>query len=525
MFLLNTLLNSDKSIKSQATSFLIVGITLMTIVIGLVTATAVYYQSKNIMVNNAYQIAEGLAKQAVFPILSGDNDNARDALQQVLGFPSVTAVSLQLENMTPFIVQGLYPKEIPVIERYPDKTTTIFETDGYWQILTPVIIETDEQNEDNQFAMDPMQVNQPVIGYAEVIYSKQNLITSQKHIAITIASIGLLSILLLTLVLHIGLKHLFTPLAQLSRTMQKAEQSGEHILATVNGAKEIRGMANAYNSMMKVLDQQEDDLKSHRDELEQEVCLRTQELVEARDSALTASRHKSEFMANMSHELRTPIQSIIGYGELVTEELEHQGQFDLTQDMDKISRNSHKLLQMINSLLDLAKIEAGKIELNSTNLILAELKTSLFDTISVLSQVNNNQFTIELETSLTHILIDSAKLEQVLLNLLSNACKFTKNGHVKLTIKDMSNNIYFIIKDTGIGLSKSQQAFIFEEFRQVDASHSRQFSGTGLGLTISKKFVDVMQGSLSVKSELNQGATFIVALPLTSTEIKVAAVS
>lgn len=266
--------------------------------------------------------------------------------------------------------------------------------------------------------------------------------------------------------------------------------------------------------MMTVLDQQDAILKHHRDQLEQEVNSRTKELVVARDFAITANRHKSEFIANMSHELRTPIQSIIGYGELVIEELELEGNFELIDDMDKIAKNSQRLLSMINSLLDLAKIESGKVELHESQISLTELKTNLLDTIQPLAQKNNNRFDIIQHCESEYLTVDKEKLEQVLLNLLSNACKFTQQGKITLTIRSKNNEIFFEIKDSGIGLSIEQQDYIFDEFRQVDASQTRKFSGTGLGLAISKRFVKLMNGEISVTSKLGYGANFTVKLPL-----------
>ena len=253
-------------------------------------------------------------------------------------------------------------------------------------------------------------------------------------------------------------------------------------------------------------------IKSHRDQLEKEVDIRTAELVDARDAALNASRHKSEFMANMSHELRTPIQSIIGYGELVTEELELEANFELIDDMDKIAKNAQRLLTLINSLLDLAKIESGKTDVNKTDVSLESILVNLSDTITPLAQINNNQFSIEQKNNIKRIFTDKEKLEQVLLNLLSNACKFTKDGQITLTLYNDSSHLHFEIKDTGIGLSAEQQGYIFDEFRQVDAGQARKFSGTGLGLAISKRFVELMTGEIKVTSALGEGATFTVSL-------------
>jgi len=277
----------------------------------------------------------------------------------------------------------------------------------------------------------------------------------------------------------------------------------------------LRNMAKAFNSMMRVLKKQGSDIKQHRDRLESEVKERTSELVEARDAALTASRHKSEFIANMSHELRTPIQSIIGYGELVTEELELEGNFDLIDDMDRISKNSQRLLTMINSLLNLAKVESGKVDVDIVDVDIAGLIQTLNDTITPLSSKNNNQFTVIANQDIARIQSDKEKLEQILLNLLSNACKFTEEGHITLIINNTDTGIEFIVKDTGIGLSEEQQSYIFDEFRQVDSSQSRKFSGTGLGLAISKSFVELIDGTITVESELGKGAVFTLNIPLT----------
>ncbi|WDE03301.1 two-component sensor histidine kinase [Thalassomonas viridans] len=506
---------ANKSIKSLVISFLVISITLMTVAMGVVTAIGVNQQSRELMLDNAFQITEGLAKQAVFSILSGSNQNAHDAMKQVQGFHSVLASSLLLEDQSVFLTMGSYPDHFNMTQDNVHETSVIIETNDYWLIRTPVeVIAEQGTDEESEFELDTVSLEEQVIGYAEVIYSKENLSHAQNRVAMLITIVGSISVVLLSLVLHTGLQRLFKPLGQLAQTMQQAKKTGEHLMAQVYGAKEIRNMASSYNSMMEVLDRQEDDLKEHRDQLEKEVEVRTRELVQARDSALTASRHKSEFMANMSHELRTPIQSIIGYGELVTEELELEGNFDLIEDMDKIAKNSQRLLVMINSLLDLAKIEAGRVEINNIEVTVEELKANLTDTIVPLAQRNNNEFTIKQLSNIKLLYLDKEKLEQTLLNLLSNACKFTENGQVTLTIYNDNQQIYFDILDTGIGLTKEQQKYIFDEFRQVDASQSRKFSGTGLGLAISKRFIEMMQGRITVVSELERGARFTVALPL-----------
>ncbi len=508
-------IKTHRSIKNQVITFMVIGITLMTVVISLVTTTGVNQQYQQLMLKNAFQITEVLAKQAVFPLLSGSEQNAQEAMNQVQGFQAVLAARLLTETQQLFLAVGDYPKLVTPVEPFVQQTDIIAETTNYWLIKTPIKLSANSPlGEENQFELDTNNTPEQIIGYAEIVYSKEYLIEAQNQLTLLISVVGALSVILLSAVLHFGLHKLFKPLGDLASTMQLSENTGKHLLAQVNGAKEIQDMANIYNSMMKSLQQQETDLKSHRNLLEKEVEIRTRELVVARDTALMASRHKSEFMANMSHELRTPIQSIIGYSELVTEELELAGNFTLIDDMDKITKNAQRLLFMINSLLDLAKIEAGKIEIKETQVNVNDILISIRDTITPLAQANHNQFICHNNCSLKTITLDKTKLEQVLLNLLSNACKFTKNGTITFTIFCEEANLLFEIKDTGIGLSPEQQAYIFDEFRQVDASQARKFSGTGLGLSISKRFVELMQGKITVSSQLQQGSTFIVSLPI-----------
>ena len=518
---LTFLQRSNKSIKNQVIRFMILGITLMTVTISVVTTLGVNFQSQQMMLNNAFQITEGLAKQTVFSLLSGSSQNAQEAMKQVQGFQSVVAARLSLDNHQDFLIIGSYPTDVTNGSSNIFTTQVIQETEDYWLIKTPIkeltqSVFNEEDEGEFEFELDTEKADEKIIGYAEVIYSKEKLHEAQQQVTSLIAIVGLLSVTILSIILRFGLLKLFQPLAMIANIMKKSQKSGEHLSAEVKGAKEIQDIASAYNNMMAVLEQQEHDLVTHRDQLEVEVGIRTEELVKARDTALIASQHKSEFMANMSHELRTPIQSIIGYGELVIEELELEGNFDLIDDMDKISKNSQRLLNMINSLLDLAKIEAGKLDINLSEIVIDELVINLLDTIGPLAQKSHNTFKINQDCSLTSITNDRDKIEQLLLNLLSNACKFTNKGQVNLSIKNDETHIYFEVQDTGIGLSKEQQDYIFDEFRQVDSSQSRKFSGTGLGLAISQRFVELMHGSISVESELDKGATFKVALPYKS---------
>lgn len=503
-------LSSRLSIKSQAIAIMVAGIAVMVILLGLLTNYVVNQQSKTLMLKNAFQITEGLAQQAVFPILSGSEENAESAINQVLGFQPVITARLRVEHNKIFIEKSKNNHSLPIKTNQPKTTEIIDENSKFWLISTPVKVIAEAESE---FDFNDSSQSDETIGFAEVLYSKANLIEAQEKITLIILMVGSISVFFLSIILYIGLVELFTPLNDLATTMEKSEQAGEHKLAQINGAKEVRNMAISYNNMMHVLEQQEESITKHRDQLEQEVEIRTKELVQARDSALTASRHKSEFMANMSHELRTPIQSIIGYGELITEELEVEGNFELIDDMDKVTNNAQRLLNMINTLLDLAKIEAGKLDLNNASISLEKLLISLQDVISPIAAKNLNSFKIHNLTNISQFITDKDKLEQTLINLLSNACKFTQQGEVSLTIYVGNDQITFDIEDTGIGLTPNQKKYIFEEFRQVDTGDSRKFGGTGLGLAISQRFVQLMDGRITVESEIDKGSVFSVVIP------------
>ncbi len=495
---------------------MVVGISAMVILISFFINFVVNQQSKTVMLNNAFQITEGLAKQSIFPLLSGSKENADSAIDQVLGFQSVTKVKILTEKNELFIEKNNDNTETLTDYNKPKTTTVVIETLQYWVVSSPVKI---KQEFEDSFNFDTTNTTLPsieeeVIGYVEIHFSKLDLINAQKRITFIIFIVSGVFVLFLGVLLYLSLVKLFKPLDTLEQAMEKSEKSGEHTLVKVEGAKEIRNMAKSYNSMMNVLEKHEDKITLHRDQLEKEVEARTKELINARDSALTASRHKSEFIANISHELRTPIQSIIGYGELISEELELEGSFELLDDMDKVSNNAHRLLTMINSLLDLAKIEAGKFDVNNTELNLASLIISLNDVISPIAASNANQYTCTNQSSLGYFYADREKLEQVLINLLNNACKFTKQGQISLLISNDENTIFFEIKDTGIGLTLEQQQYVFDEFRQVDASNSRKYGGTGLGLAISQRFISLMNGYITVQSEINKGSVFTVAIPL-----------
>jgi signal transduction histidine kinase/DNA-binding response OmpR family regulator len=249
------------------------------------------------------------------------------------------------------------------------------------------------------------------------------------------------------------------------------------------------------------------------DSLEDTVEQRTRELSEALELAETANRTKSLFLANMSHELRTPLNAIIGYSEMLEEEAEDFGYEDITPDLQKIQKAGKHLLSLINDILDISKIEAGKIEMYLEVFELRGLVTEVQNTIQPLIQQNNNKLLIEAnDEHLGVISNDATKLRQIVYNLMSNAAKFTENGTITLAIKRYQESgeewLELAVRDTGIGMTAEQTEKVFSEFTQADSSTTRKYGGTGLGLPISRHFAQMMGGDISVTSTLGEGSTF-----------------
>lgn len=331
------------------------------------------------------------------------------------------------------------------------------------------------------------------------------------------------------------------PLHQLAAHLRKSYRDGGYLGTTIPiaGNLEVRSLTGDLNEMiveLKVLydelqhandelkeeiigrEKVEIQLKLNRDHLEELVEQRTADLAVARDSAIRANRFKSQFLANMSHELRTPLNAIIGYAEMLIEDTEDVGNEAAREDLSKIHNAAKHLLVLIKDVLDLSKIEAGKIELELEEFNLYHLIEEVKQTVFPVVTGNNNEFVIEYDESIGGMYSDQTKLRQTLLNLLSNAAKFTHNGKIHVQVKQFTENdeekITISVSDTGIGLTKKEMSKIFDAFTQADSSTTRKYGGTGLGLAISKNFCILMGGDLTVSSEKGQGSVFSIVLPV-----------
>jgi signal transduction histidine kinase len=230
-----------------------------------------------------------------------------------------------------------------------------------------------------------------------------------------------------------------------------------------------------------------------------------------------ASQHKSQFVANMSHELRTPLNAIIGLTEMMVTNPARFETKKAQEPLQRVNRAGTHLLGLINQILDLSKIEAGKLELTSQTVQLAPLIDEVIETARQLAEQNKNRLVVDAQENLGALTVDPLRLRQILFNLLSNACKFTKEGEVMLKARRLvdgrGNWIEVAVSDNGIGMTREQQEKIFEEFTQADASTAQRFGGTGLGLAITRKLARMMGGDVTVTSEPGKGSVFTVRLP------------
>jgi signal transduction histidine kinase len=371
----------------------------------------------------------------------------------------------------------LYPLEQPALI---DHGSLIRISDEYKYGGTPIFFA--------ELVTDPRQIFQ----------EQQNLVSELRWLFLTLLVVALTGSMLLEdrLVCY--------PIRELARAAERISDRDFNIRLPTARNDEVGQLIKSFALMRS-------DIQLYQDEI-----------LQTRDEALQAARVKSEFLANMSHELRTPLNAILGYSELIEDDLCDQNNTDHLADIQKIQCAGHHLLALINDILDLSKIEAGKMELHVSTFSLNELIHEVAATIQPLAEKNGNTIDVQLNREVNIVNIDKTKVRQILFNLLSNACKFTSRGVISISVNnlpgDTDDRFVINVQDTGIGIPADKIATLFDAFTQVDSAYNRKYQGTGLGLALSRQLCQLMGGDIAVKSQADKGSTFTLSLPINLTK-------
>jgi signal transduction histidine kinase/DNA-binding response OmpR family regulator len=486
------------------------------------------------LLHQGAQVTTGFANQSVLALIYGSADNATDMAKMALGFPGVIHVAVYYPNGDTLLEMGdstdwrpLHPDTTHPTQLASESVSVAKETNQAWHFLAPVY--APGTNEGDASIAAPK-----VIGYAHVALTKDVLHALRRDIFIRNIGSSFLAAAVLLLFVPWLASRITRPLNELATLMRKAEQGETALRVRPSGALEVRNMGRVFNLMMETLEQRsqrldsqnrdlleqihereeaERELRVFRDHLQDLVDEQTRDLIEARDAALAGERAMSTFLANMSHEIRTPLTAILGFsGSLLdpAQSLKHR-----TESIERIVSNGTHLLKIINDILDLSKIAAQQIMIESLPVAPIEVLAEVCAMAEFQAREKRIGFNVDYVIPLpSRIQSDPLRLKQIFINLISNAIKFTEQGEVNVRVScDVAQEVmYFEITDTGIGISPEQQANLFNPFTQADASTTRKYGGTGLGLHISKYFAARLGGDITVSSMQDLGSRFTLSV-------------
>jgi signal transduction histidine kinase/CheY-like chemotaxis protein len=499
----------DISIKRK-----LIGISMVTSTVALMLAcfTFLAYELVTYRTTVTHQLktlAQIVAESSTAALAFDDRRSANETLAALRAEPHLVAACLYTKDGRLFAVfqrSGL-PKDLP---RLPGPQGARIQ-DGHLALFQRVVFDGD---------------------WIGTVYLKRDLqdmdarLERYAGIALVVLLISSLVALLLSSMLQ---RVISEPTLRLAEMASRVSTERDYSLrAAKRGNDEIGVLVDSFNEMMGQIQARTLDLHVVQGALERhvgELCEENARRQRAQEEALAAkqaaeesNRVKSAFLANMSHELRTPLNAIIGYSEMLREEAEEHHEARPVVDLARITAAGKHLLSLINDVLDLSKVEAGKTELVWEYASPAQILEDAAGAMALLARTNGNQLIVHCAPSLPAMHVDVVKFRQSLDNLLSNACKFTKNGPIGVEVVPVSVDgaeaIEWRVSDTGIGIAPDQMHKLFQPFSQVDASTTRKYGGTGLGLAISQRFCGLMGGAITVSSEAGKGSTFTIRLPL-----------
>ncbi len=357
------------------------------------------------------------------------------------------------------------------------------------------------------------RVAPPLIGIISADIPSQIDSRQQLLNRVFLLTAGLLSGTLAVIIFYlITTRLILQPVRVLQETAEKVARGDLNIRSDINTGDEFQQLSETFNTMLINLKNSDDQLRAVNKSLD----LKLGQLAESNVALFESNRLKSEFLANVSHELRTPLNSILGFAELLREQLQPNADAKPARYLQNILNSGNNLLDLINDLLDLAKIEAGRMEVRAAPLSLSDLFEGLTNLLKPLAEPKRLEIVPEVNADVPIIQTDSSKLQQVLYNFLSNAIKFSPDeGQIELIAERASEaTVRISVTDHGPGIAQEKQAVIFEKFRQLDGSVTRQHSGTGLGLAIARDLGSLLGGTIAVRSSPGDGATFSLTLPL-----------
>ncbi|MCL4849400.1 MAG: HAMP domain-containing protein [Acidobacteria bacterium] len=378
----------------------------------------------------------------------------------------------------------------------------------------------------------PIQLDDERLGTITVVADRRALYAKWTTYALLVGIVLAASVVVAFVLSIVVQQSISRPILRLAHEARRVSGLGDYgIRVQPESNDEIGTLYARFNDMLDQIQSRDEALQQAHDQLEARVEERTEDLrfeiaerqrteaqlLVAKEAAESASRAKSAFLANMSHELRTPLNAIIGYSEMLQEDAEAEGHDERTADLQKIQRAGRHLLALITDILDLSKIEAGRMTLCLEAFSIDEMVAELVSTAAALAQRNQNVLDTPRAAGLGEMTADITRVRQILLNLLSNAAKFTEQGQIGLRVhRELRKGVEWVafqVSDTGIGLTEEQRSRLFREFTQADASTTRRYGGTGLGLAISRQLARMMGGDITVESTPGEGSVFTFAMP------------